>query len=201
MEKVIRFFITIILLGAFMIQQSCITCISSNYKNTEIGNNTVPKKTKIWYITKSEDLYPENLVDTNAIYYKMNVGDVYGGVHIDTTYHFYRFFGDGKMFVSSALLKKPSNDDANDITNGLTGYYLIKEGELVTKIFSSHLCGSYIIEKVKILKDSLVVYKTRTTSADANEKYYPVGAKGYFKETHEVYFKLDVGELYSRPDW
>ena len=172
-----------------LLQYSCAICSA---KRTARGN-VIPKKFKDWYVTKAEDLYPKDLIDTTAIYYTCDDPAIYDPPKC----YFHRFFADGKLYSSTGL-DSLNNEVANNMVYGYTGYYLIKDGELIIKTYDYAYCGFYIIEWAKIFEDRIVVYKIKSYSPSGAD-YYPDSS--YAKEQNDVYYKLDVGELYSQPDW
>ncbi|WCL80322.1 hypothetical protein PPO43_10060 [Saprospira sp. CCB-QB6] len=171
-----------------LLQYSCAICTDTR---TARGN-VIPKKFKDWYVTKAEDLYPKDLIDTTAIYYLY-----YPDTNFGPMYFFKRFFADGKLYSSTGL-DSLNNEVANNIVNGYTGYYLIKDGELIIKTYDYAYCGYYIIQWAKIFEDRIVVYKA-TTYSSSRPDYYPDSSSA--EEVNSVYYKLDVGKLYSQPDW
>ena len=172
-----------------LLQYSCVICPATR---TAKGNQ-IPPKLKDWYVTKAEDLYPKDLIDTTAIYYTCDDPAIYDPPKC----YFKRFFADGKLYSSTAL-DSLNNEVANNMVNGYTGYYLIKDGELIIKTYDYAYCGFYIIEWAKIFEDRIVVYKA-TTYSSSRADYYPDSSNS--EEVNRVYYKLDVGELYSQPDW
>ncbi|WCL80857.1 hypothetical protein PPO43_12830 [Saprospira sp. CCB-QB6] len=174
-----------------LLQYSCAICSA---KRTARGN-VIPKKFKDWYVTKAEDLYPKDLIDTTAIYYTCHDPAIYDPPKC----YFHRFFADGKLYSSTALDSDSLNNEvANNMVDGYTGYYLIKDGELIIKTYDYAYCGFYIIEWAKIFEDRIVIYKAGTSSSIEHD-YYPNSSSA--EEINRVYYKLDVGELYSQPDW
>ncbi|WCL81761.1 hypothetical protein PPO43_01450 [Saprospira sp. CCB-QB6] len=173
-----------------LLQYSCAICSAT----TTAKGNQIPRKFKDSYVTKAEDLYPKDLIDTNAIYYECDDPAIYDSPKC----YFMRFFADGKLYASTGL-DSLNNEVANNMVNGFAGYYLIKDGELIIKTYTYAYCGYYIIEWAKIFEDKIVVYKTDDYYWRIEFDYYPNSSSA--KEINRVYYKLDVGKLYSQPDW
>jgi len=171
-----------------LLQYSCVICPAT----TTAKGNQIPPKLKDWYVTKAEDLYPKDLIDTTAIYYLYDPDTNFG-----PRYFFKRFFADGKLYSSTGL-DSLNNEVANNMVDGLTGYYLIKDGELIIKTYTYAYCGYYIISWAKIFEDRIVIYKSGTSSSIEHD-YFPDSSNS--RERNKVYYKLDVGKLYSQPDW
>ncbi|AFC26096.1 hypothetical protein [Saprospira grandis] len=172
-----------------LLQYSCVICPAT----TTAKRNQIPRKLKDSYVTKAEDLCPKDLIDTNAIYYECDDPAIYDSPKC----YFMRFFADGKLYASTGL-DSLNNEVANNMVNGFAGYYLIKDGELIIKTYTYAYCGYYIIEWAKVFEDRIVVYKAKTYFSSRPD-YYPDISNS--EEVNRVYYKLDVGELYSQPDW
>ncbi|MBD3225324.1 MAG: hypothetical protein GF313_11375 [Caldithrix sp.] len=118
------------------------------------------------------------LIDTNAIYlerltdtYLVNF-DQYNTVFPnenrlkpikqDTSYHFYRFFRNGRVYVSRVLDHFPSVEEMNNYNLGLVGYYRLEGNQIITEIFTPSGNGKYLMKYGTVKNDTIFLVKKIT---------------------------------------
>ncbi|MBD3225325.1 MAG: hypothetical protein GF313_11380 [Caldithrix sp.] len=105
----------------------------------------------------------------------------------DTLYDFYRFFRNGRVFVSNVLDHFPTIDDQNDFRRGLIGYYKIEDNKITVETFFPINLGQYVFHYGEIKQDTIVFTDSDVLHVSKKDKYVKTKGKGIF--------------LYSRPDW
>lgn len=115
-------------------------------------------------------------------------------IKLDTSYQFYRFFSNGRMYVSYILDHFPTIEEQNNYNLGMIGYYKItNKNEIITEVYVSFDSGKYSIDYGIIKGDSIIFNYTKSnvffglTKEKTNIRLHKV-------RNHKVF-------LYSEADW
>ena len=187
MKKFILFW-RIILLTIFLS-----SCTQIAYRTS--GGGYRPVKPDFELSKQPFQLTDTTYIDTNAVYICKFIG--YDRL---TRYFFYRFWGNGRVYVSDAFNNLPlNNEDLNYTNGGLIGYYRLENNnELTTEIFYPVNTGRPIFEEYGIAYgDSIVIDK---------EENYLFYFKRRVKKDPEMMKKLQKYKepwfsLISKPNW
>jgi hypothetical protein len=96
---------------------------------------------------------------------------------IENYYEFYIFFPNGRLFIGKSRNKIPSSNDANQLRNGIIGYYKIKKNKILMEWYEGGSAEPHIIYKGKFGQN--------------NDTIYVYSSKGLFFY-HKRYIFLDV---------
>jgi hypothetical protein len=138
-------------------------------------------------------------LDTTSIYVRRYLS----GIDNDSTYCFFRFFGNGRVFWSKPFDQWPvSNEEVNNLPSGNVGYYeLTNRNEIALEFFLPDASGNpYYTFYGRATGDSIVI--------DLEENRYFTWPWQKKKDRIEMDYPLKLLryqpeglELYSRPDW
>jgi len=155
-----------------------------------------PRRPNFELAKKQYTLLDNYQIDTNAVYIEVWPYSFTG----DTSYIFYRFFHNGKVYVSKRYTKMPNNNGQfNDLQSGLIGYYTIENGnELIIEIFEPNNTGNqYEWYYGKVMGDSIIF--------DQEDSHlFFIRTKKKLKEYHIIKlskYNPSWLKLNSQPDW
>jgi hypothetical protein len=154
-------------------------CHSAYY--TEYGASR-PRRPDYRLSKYNFSLYEGALIDTNAVYlYKTRCNN-------EDCYYFLRFFREGKVYYSYDYPKEPTEEEFNNVRDGVVGYYILDGDKLTFEIFGKKSdTHNYSIYKGIVSEEGVLLLSERLRPG-AGYKY------------HDMYKKKQVN-LYTRPDW
>lgn len=117
--------------------------------------NVMPKRPDFELRTSISNYNGNFLVDTNAIYDLVYTNILLNKNEYDTIYRFQRFFPNGQYFISNFYMTKPTNEDYNNISNGVIGYYTFADSVIVIETFVATDGGQYFIAEQKKMESGL----------------------------------------------
>jgi hypothetical protein len=105
----------------------------------------------------------------------------------DTMYYFYRFFKNGRVYISKGSDHFPTINEQNDFRRGLIGYYKIEDSRITVETFFPINFGQYIFYYGVIKQDTIIFTESDVLHVSKKDKYVKTKGKGIF--------------LYSKPNW
>ncbi len=140
-----------------------------------------------------------NVIDTNTVYYELELDRDFRISYFDTSFYFYRFFSNGRVYVSKMFYKIPTDDaDYNELKSGYIGYYKIEDNnKLIIETFEPINLGKFVIRYGTIKGDSIIIH-----SEDNSKLFFGLtDAKMDIEDLSLVKLKSPKINLYSKPDW
>ena len=182
-----------LLILLMLISISCAT----NLKRLPEGG--LRPKTPKFKLAKTPFKLTSDVIDTNTVYYELELDRDFRIAYFDTLFYFYRFFSNGRVYVSKTFYKIPTDDaDYNELKSGNIGYYRIESGNNLTiETFESTNFGKFVIRYGTIKGDSIIIQ-----SEDYSKLYF--GLKEHRMDIEDfnlLKLKSPKINLYSKPDW
>ena len=164
------------------------------YLDTITENSSV-KRSELYYL---EDDYKPDFkllktigvkidtlkIRTDGIYVREK--SHYDGKNHLTAYSFYRFFNDGKVYISCTYLKIPENEEASKIDYGKFSEYMVKNDEVIIETDER---GSGKLSYYQIVGNKFSLVAVSSNEFDENVKIYKLNGKFYDCDFHKIQFK------------
>ena len=154
-------------------------------------NNSIIDTTAIYLCISQNNMLSENTEyhDSSQIAFLENINVPEYLIHRkppDSLYHFYRFFSNGRVFISKVLNHFPSIEEQNNLRTGLIGYYKLEGNQLIVEEFFPINFGQYV-KLYGTVKQDTIIFNKSDVLHPSDDKYIKTKKQGIF--------------LYSAPDW
>ena len=172
----------------------CILC-SCQTKYIRYPQGGIRPKKPNFKFSKNPYKLTSAILDTTAIYANNAKNVSLGKIHFDATSQFYRFFANGRVYVSKIFLKEfLTPTEYNDLRCGHVGYYKINnENELMIELFETTNRGRYCYYLGTIENNSIIIH---TALYGSRELEYDLMQQIRLEKIkpHNLFF-------YSKADW
>lgn len=176
--------------GKILLLFICLNSLACHRYIIDQNGNAVPKRHNFELQYSIKNYKGDFLVDTIAIYDLIYTNIFLNEQHYDTTYRFQRFFPNGQYFISNFFMTKPTNEDYNNTSNGVIGYYTFVDSLIVIETFVSIDGGQYFYTEQ---------IRTKTGLKDVREKVRCFGC--LWTNQTAVYTLNKSVVLYAKPYW
>lgn len=154
------------------------------------NGNVMPKRPNFELRDSIRNFEGDLLIDTNAIYDLTYTNVFFDKKEHDTIFRFQRFFPNGQYYISNFYFNKPTNEDYNNLSNGVIGYYSFLDSVILIETFVSIDGGQYFLgEQIK----------TENGLKDIREKVRCFGC--IWTNQTSVYIINKSVILYTEPYW